>query len=178
MLNRIYLEDEKKKKSIPILSRAIFIFTGIVLGFVLFRLFFISFTINDSTMLPNLKKGDWALIIKVLSPVVGDIVLIQSPVEPEKVLLRRLIAKDGDVIEIKNKAVYKNFQIMEFNWPVHRIDARIFPMNFSHRDNLPEKKIKEGGYFVLTDNLDLSFDSRDFGEVREENIIGKVIFKY
>ncbi len=178
MLTQIYLEDEKKKKHLPILYKSIFIFTGLILGFLLSRIFFMTITVKDSSMIPNLEKGDRALVLKIISPDIGDIVLLNSPVEPEKVLFKRLVARGGDVMEIKDKIIYKNFEKLKLNWHIHCKDERLFPADFSNRDNLPSVGINDGECFVLGDNLDRSFDSRDFGAISEENIIGRVIFKY
>ena len=57
-------------------------------------------------------------------------------------------------------------------------DSRIFPEDFNHRDNMPLIKINKGEIFVVGDNYDYSFDSRDFGAISEELIIGRMIYKF
>lgn len=167
---------EKKRASYSFMTKSLITLTGIALGFLLSRFFFVTYTTSDSSMLPNIKRGERVLILKHFSPNVGDIVLLKSPTEPDRVLLKRLIAKEDDSVEIKNKLVYKNNKIMKFDWKTRSKDKRIFPVSFTNRDNLSETKIGSDEFFVLGDNLDSSFDSRDFGLVDKKNIIGKFVY--
>jgi len=169
--------EEKDTIGMPMLRRAVFLTTGIILGYILMRLFVTPYTIEDDSMLPGLSRGDLIFILKRADPGIGDIVLAQSPVEPEKVILKRIIAKEGDTLEIREKVFYRNDTKMKFIWKTISSDMRIFPMNFSRRDNLPTVKMKRKEYFLVGDNLDRSFDSRSFGPVPEKNIIGTLLFK-
>jgi len=170
---------EKKDLSIrsSILLKIIMTFSGLVIGIMISRIFIIPFTVSDISMLPNFKIGDNVFIMRYLLPDVGDIVLIKSPVEPDKVLLKRVIAKDGDTIEIRNKIIYINQERLIIGWKTLSKDERIFPMYFSYRDNFPIVKIKRGQYFIIGDNQDYSFDSKNFGVVDEDMLIGRLLFK-
>jgi signal peptidase I len=161
----------------PKLFKAIIVFAGLILGFLTARFFFLPFTVCDDSMLPNFKKGESVYILKHISPKIGDIVLLQNPVQPDMVMLKRVVGLDGNFIEIRNKIIYKNNDKMKFTWKINSTDNRIFPMNFSSRDNLPAVKIERKMFFVIGDNLDYSFDSRSFGPISEKLIIGKVIYK-
>ena len=85
-------------------AKLLIVFAGLIIGFILSRVIFIlPFTAQDNSMNPNINKGDYILILKVTSPKEGDIVLLKSPIEPGRVILKRLIAKGEKNIEIKNK---------------------------------------------------------------------------
>ena len=172
----MYLE-EKITPGITYIYRATFLIAGIIIGYVLIRLIITPYRISDNSMTPGLKKGELIFILKIGKPALGDIVLIKSPIDPEKVLLKRIIALEGDTIEIRNKILYRNDEKMRFRWKTISADARIFPMRFTRRDNLAVIRIKRKQYFILGDNLDHSFDSRTFGPVHEEDIIGKLFLK-
>ena len=129
-------------------------------------------------MKPGIGPGDRVIILKHVTPVHGDIVLLRSPVEPDRALLRRIIAAEGDSVEVKNGLIYVNDSAFRPSWETVEKESRIFPMYFSYRDNMPVIRIKRGEYFVLADNPDLSFDSRMFGVVREEAVIGKSVFTF
>jgi len=152
---------------------------GIIFGFIICRIFFFEpFMAHDNSMNPNISKGDYMLILKITSPKEGDIILVKSPVEPGRVILKRFIAAGEKSIEIKNKKIFINN--MEFipKWNLLSIDKRVFHENFNRRDSMPQIKIKKGEIFVIGDNFDYSFDSRNFGVIDEKLIIGKMIYKF
>jgi signal peptidase I len=174
----MYIQNGKKTITGTAFAKILFMFAGLAAGLLISRIFFQTYTVMDDSMLPNLKRGDRAIIFKAAAPGPGDVILINSPIENHKVLLKRLLAEGGDAVEIKDKIIYLNSAEFKFQWPVTLKDKRSFPENFTKRDNLPALKIDNGYCFVIGDNLDYSFDSRDFGPVKEEYIIGRVIFQY
>ncbi len=142
-------------------AKLLIIFAGLIIGFIISRVFFIiPFTAQDNSMNPNINKGDYVLILKVTSPKEGDIVLLKSPIEPGRVILKRLVAIGEKNIEIKNKKIFINNMEFSPKWNLLSNDKRIFPEDFNHRDNLPQIKINKGEIFVIGDNFDYSFDSR------------------
>ena len=151
---------------------------GIIAGFILSRLFVVMpFTVQDNSMNPVLNKGDYVLLLKIGSPKNGDIVLCKSPVEQDKVVLKRLIISGEKKIEIRNKRIYINDA--EYKNIYGQIkDRRVFPEYFSNRDNMKEITMKTEEVFLLGDNIDYSMDSREFGPVNKENIIGRMIYKF
>jgi signal peptidase I len=160
-------------------AKLLIIFAGLIIGFILSRVFFIMpFTAQDNSMNPNINKGDYVLILKVTSPKEGDIVLVKSPIEPGRVILKRLVAIGEKNIEIKNKKIFINNMEFSPGWNLLSNDKRIFPEDFNHRDNLPQIKINKGEIFVIGDNFDYSFDSRALGPVDEKLIIGRMIYKF
>jgi signal peptidase I len=174
----MYFEDEKKL-GLSKYGKILIIFAGILIGFLISRIFFITpFVVQDDSMMPGLKKGDYLLILKITSPRPGDIILLDSPVEPDKVILKRFLAESGISLEIKNKRIYVNSNEYIPGWHIQSNDNRVFPESFDHRDNMPVLKIKPGEIFVIGDNFDYSFDSRSFGGVNKKLIIGKMIYKF
>ncbi len=157
-------------------SKLIVVFAGIIVGLLLIRICIVPFTVSDSTMLPNFNPGERTYFLK-LGPVrKGDVVLIDSPIEEGRVVLKRILAVEGEVVEVKNREILVNGKSAEFSWKTVRKDTRIFPMSFSGRDNFPALKLKRGEYFVIGDNLDYAMDSRFFGAVRADAIIGKHLY--
>ena len=165
----------KNKKSPFILKSIVFLSAGLLMGFVLSRTFFLSFEVVNETMSPTFKRGEKVLVLKFFNPQKNDVVLLKSPVEKEKVLLRRIIAQAGDQIEIKNKNIYLNNAPRFGNILSGKQN---FPQTFSYRDNLPLLTLKHNQFFVLSDNYELSFDSRFFGIIKKQDILGKAIYKF
>ncbi|MBP7738078.1 MAG: signal peptidase I [Spirochaetes bacterium] len=151
---------------------------GIITGFIICRIAFISFTMPDASMEPNVTRGAHVFALRHISPAKGDIILFKNPSEPDRVLLRRVAAVEGDTVEIRDKTFRVNNGAYSFPWKTRSRDTRVFPMNFSFRDNMPALKVGRNRYFVLSDDLDNGFDSRTFGPVADDLVIGRMIYKY
>jgi signal peptidase I len=175
----MYITDKNKMQGLTKYAKILIIAAGIILGFIISRLFFIlPFNAQDDSMNPIIKKGDYILILKIGSPKEGDIILVKSKVEPGRVILKRLIAKGEKNIEIKDKKIFINDTEFLPKWKLLSSDSRVFPERFSRRDNMPQIKIKQGEIFVIGDNFDYSFDSRTFGAIDERLVIGRMIYKF
>ncbi|OPZ38819.1 MAG: Signal peptidase I V [Spirochaetes bacterium ADurb.BinA120] len=161
---------------LPRLFRFVFAIAGILGGFIACRLVLAGFTVSDNSMNPNYGPGDRVYAVKIGAPSVGDAVLVNSPIEPGKYLLKRVVAAEGDVVELRNRVLYINNERARFHWKVHSVDNRTFPMSFSGRDTMTAVKMERHHYFLLGDNLDYSLDSREFGPVRENDVIGRVVY--
>lgn len=171
------LDWKRTEGGITGLAKGLLLIAGILLGLIIIRIWILPYTVSDNSMVPNLNAGDSIYIIKHITPAVGDIVIFESPIEPDKVLLKRVIAGEGDTVEIKNRILLINGETAAFSWKTIARDTRIFPMSFSYRDNFPIIKLKRKQLFLLGDNLDHSMDSRFFGPVNTESVIGKLLFK-
>jgi signal peptidase I len=149
-----------------------------------------AFKIPSGSMLETLQIGDHILvnkfiygthipfteisIIPVREPQRGDIVVFKYPVDQKRDFIKRMIGVPGDTIEIRNKIVYVNGEKLEDLYVVHR-DGNIIP---GERDNFELVTVPAGSYFMMGDNRDGSFDSRFWGYVKEEEIIGKALVIY
>lgn len=158
------------------LSKVILAGAGLLAGLVLVRIFILPFTVSDNTMHPNFMPGEKLFMLRHMTPKIGDVVLIDSPVEEGAVMLKRIMAQEGDTVEVKNRVLYVNGKPGEFSWKTQSKDTRIFPMNFSNRDNYPIIKLKRKEYFVTGDNLDYAMDSRFFGVITGDKIIGRYLY--
>lgn len=161
-----------------ILIKIIAAVAGILAGFIICRIAFLTFSMPDASMEPGLNENDIIFILRHATPKAGDIILFTSPAETGRVLIRRIAAVEGDTVEIRDKTFRVNNNPYHYPWKTKSKDPRIFPMNFSFRDNMPAVKVGRGRYFVLSDDLDRGFDSRTFGPIPEDLIIGRMIYKY
>ena len=170
------IDSGSSKYGLPPVSRILFGLTGILAGFIACRLVLAGFTVSDGSMSPNYRPGDRVYALKIGAPRVGDVVLVDSPVEPGKYLLKRVAAAEGDVVEGRNRVLYINDERARFKWKTRMADTRVFPMSFSRRDNMTAVKIERRNYFLIGDNLDYSLDSREFGPIGADGVIGRVIY--
>jgi signal peptidase I len=140
-----------------------------------------AFKIPSGSMLPTIYVGDYILAETKLfikgDINHGDIVIFNWPEDPSKVFIMRAIALGGDQIEIIDKRVYINEEFIQEPYVIHN-DPRILKGSIGDRDNLGPIIIPDGSIFVLGDNRDESNDSRFWGYVRKENVIGRAISIY
>lgn len=124
---------------------------------------FLNYTINlPSAKLPsirNIEKGDIVVINR------------QLPDRPEK-YIKRCVAVSGQSVEIKQGYLYVDES---------PVDEEYLPADIIRNlkdDDIPMVLVPEGFIFVLGDNRNLSYDSRSFGFVAVEDVIGKAGFIY
>lgn len=113
----------------------------------------------------------------------GDIVAFRFPLDPSLTYVKRVIAMPGDRIEIRRKNVYLNGKKQEERYVVHSDgvtygDTDYIPGDARMRDNMASITVPPGEFFAMGDNRDLSYDSRFWGFVPFDNIVGEplVIF--
>ncbi len=128
--------------------------------------------VEGQSMEPNLHT-DQRLVVEKVSyrfhgPERFDIVVIKMPGQSEELLIKRVIGLPGETVEIKNGRVYINGQELEEPF----ITGQTRPGRYSHV-TVPPLHV-----FVLGDNRDHSNDSRSFGPVPIENIVGRAWLSY
>lgn len=170
--------ERTEGKGIKILIAAGCIIGGLLLGFILSRILFTPSIAAGNAMNPGLHEGQRLIFFKFGSPEFGDIVLMEDPATEGKTFFKRVIGVGGDTIEIKNQVIYRNFQKLRMNWPTIHADLRNFPMGFASRDNMPMVKLARNEFFVLNDNIDDGYDSRAFGSIKDDSIIGTLLYVF
>ncbi len=161
-----------------LLVKIMLVVAGIVMGFFILRILIFPFSITDDTMNPNFNKGGKIFLLRFFSPKIGDVVLIESPNGNGELYLRRIVAHEGDTVEVQKGEIQVNNAPVQFTWKFLRKDDRLFPMDFSMRDYYPAVKLKRNEYFVLSDNLDRGMDSRFFGLVQKKHIKGRYVYTF
>ena len=136
-----------------------------------------AYKIPAGSMRPTLLIGDHILVDKLLKNLDeierGDIIVFVFPPDPRKDFVKRVIGLPNDLIEIRDKALYVNGDLLQEDYVIHN-DTNIIPAKFQPRDNLAPIKVPQNSLFVLGDNRDASFDSRFWGFVDLNQVKGKV----
>jgi len=172
--------------------------------FVFFVMTFVvqAFQIPTGSMEPTLLIGDFLLVNKLVysAPPTAlertilprrdirrqDIVVFKYPKELNKDFVKRVIALEGEKIEVKDKQVYINDQPLAESYKVHS-DSQVFTKDgYYHyddaiRDNFGPVMVPPGQCFVMGDNRDNSMDSRYWSFLPMNYIKGKpwvIYFSY
>lgn len=141
-----------------------------------FMLFFRASLVRGSSMEPTLRDGD-CILVKTAGydrPEQGDIVAIKAKDRKNKHLVKRIIARGGDTVQIDFEAgmVFVNGQLLE--------EPYISEATTLSGDIPFPVTVPRDCYFVLGDNRNHSQDSRSstLGFVPREDIEGRVVFRF
>jgi signal peptidase I len=125
--------------------------------------------VDGLSMAPTLEDHDRLIVNKLVyelgEPRPGDIVMLYYPLNPEKMFVKRVIAREGDSVRIVDGHVYVN------DIPLH--DDYV-PAEFRSHDDWGPQVVQQGYYFVMGDHRNNSSDSRHWGPVPKKYIVGKV----
>ena len=140
-----------------------------------------AYKIPSGAMIPTLLVGDHILvnrfIYKANKPERSDIIVFEYPEDPSKDFIKRLVAIEGDIVEIKNKKLFVNGILQNENFVIHK-ENNIFTASQNPRDNFGPITVPNNSLFFMGDNRDNSFDSRFWGFVDKSKIKGKAVSLY
>lgn len=136
-----------------------------------------AFYIPSGSMEPTLQIGDRILVSKFsyrLGAIQrGDIVVFRFPLNPSKDFVKRAVALPSETVELRDGVVLINAEPIKEFYP-----TALGAGDRSCTSNYAPSRIPSGQLFVLGDNRCNSEDSRFFGFVPRENIVGKALFVY
>ncbi|OGM08271.1 signal peptidase I [Candidatus Woesebacteria bacterium RBG_13_34_9] len=148
---------------------------------VIYLFLFRPYEVKGDSMFPNFHDKEFVLtnlvVLRFQDPKMGNIVVFKAKAasEPERDYIKRVIGMPGDTIAIKDSVVYLNQNILDESSYLKN-DVKTFPGSFLQEGE--EVKIPQGEYFVMGDNRLYSSDSREWGFVKKEDIVGESLFVY
>src|SRR5947209_3453346 len=136
-----------------------------------------NFRVEGTSMMPNLQNGEYILVNKVDymlgSPHRGDVIVFHAvPAgQPDKDFIKRVIGLPGDLVQVKNHAVYINHRVLP--------ESYIGP-NYRPAYPFGPARVPRDDYFVLGDNRNDSYDSSRWATpwLPRNDIIGKAWVSY
>ena len=170
-------------------------FSAILIGLAISANFLQAYVVPTASMNASIQAGDHILVSKTRDVGRGDLVSFRYPEDPRVTLVKRVIAIAGDRIRLADRQVILNGHALSEPYVQH-----IMPAVDLYRDNFPENSprvlrpraqqmltdhrsngeiiVPPDSLFVLGDNRDVSLDSRYWGFVPKENVVGKPVLVY
>ncbi|MBQ7456400.1 MAG: signal peptidase I [Desulfovibrio sp.] len=178
--------DDKKEKNKSVIRDFIEAIGIALILAIIIRTFVIqAFKIPSESMLDTLLVGDQLIATKFAyglkypfthkyiyrgdDPKRGDIIIFEYPENPDIDFIKRVIGVPGDVIEVRDKQLYRNGEPVKESYVIFKEPDQIRPV----RDNFGPITVPKGEYFVMGDNRDNSHDSRFWGCIKREAIRAK-----
>jgi signal peptidase I len=186
-------EKEEKERMSFLAELPILMLVALVMAIIIKTFLVQAFFIPSGSMLPTLEIDDRVMVNKLSvrfgEPEQGDVVVFDSPLAPngdddpalDRLLrtiqeslgirtavvpddfIKRVIGTPGDTVEIRGNQVYVNGEAIE----------EPYVAAGSNMADSPARTLREDEYFVMGDNRNNSYDSRRFGPITEELLIGK-----
>ncbi len=123
------------------------------------------------SMEPNLHTNQRIVVEKLTyrlhTPERGDVVVLKLPQDSGELLIKRIIALPGETVAIHGGKVWINGEPLDEPYLTQKTVGE-----------MPPRTVPEGHVFVLGDNRGFSNDSRSFGMVPLENLVGRAWLSY
>ncbi len=143
------------------------------------------FRVTSDSMRDTLLPGDFVVVSRGAygiplpwgRPGRGDVVVLEAPDHPGERVVKRVVATAGQTVAIVDKRLIVDGDTLVEPWAAHG-DPEVHPAAYDARDNVAPLTLEPGQVFVLGDNRDDSEDSRFWGPVRADAVIGRGLVIY
>lgn len=159
--------------STPMVGRVAAVALTLIVGVNVFTTAFKEFAfqvarVEGQAMSPTFHDQDRLIVNKLVyvtrEPQVGEVVMMRYPRNPERNFIKRIVAAGGDTVRIENGRIYRNHQPL--------LEPFVVERNVSS-DTWGPAVIPAGHYFVLGDKRNNSSDSRHWGFVPRDHVLGR-----
>ena len=151
------------------------IMTLTLLMFLVLRFAVQNFRIDGPSMEPTLHNQEYILVDKAAylfqAPERGDVIVFEYPLNPQLDYVKRIIAVPGDIVSVAGQRVTVDGVTLNEPYVNKNDPSNPFPP-------INKRIVGPNEYFVMGDNRGDSSDSREWGFVPSQNIIGKAAFVY
>ena len=145
---------------------------------VIYAFLFRPYQVNGHSMDPTFQNGEYVLTnlieMRIGKLNRGDIVVFNAPKDKEKDYIKRIIGLPGDTVKVSEGNVFLNGEKLEQSF----LSSDVRTNGGSFLGEGQEVIVPEGYYFLMGDNRDFSSDSREWGFVAKDELIGKSFLVY
>lgn len=171
------MENTLKKELFSWMQSILF---ALVIVFICYQFLFVPTKVQGISMLPTFEDENRVIVSKISSIDRFDMIVFNAPNAKDQ-YIKRVIGVPGDQIEMMDDVLYINGKVYDEPY-IKRIDGdpitdRITE-NFTLAEIIGKEKVPEDTFFVLGDHRLKSNDSRSFGFIDKDTIIGVVKLRY
>lgn len=134
--------------------------------------------VRGNSMYPSFLDGEYILTDKISyrlrQPKRGDVIIFRAPRNEEYDYIKRIIGLPGEAVKVEGGKIFINSQLVSEIY----LQGGFYTQPGSFLKLGEDITIPENQYFVLGDNRTHSSDSREWGLVPKENIVGKAWLRY
>lgn len=158
------------------------VLSSVVVIFIIYTTIAIPEQVQGASMEPSFYSGERILVEKVTKHLkdfeTGEIVVLHPPNNDNVDFIKRIIAVPGDIVKIYNCHVYINRNGNKYKLEEPYLDEDICTAAGGRLSEGRSYKLDNNEYLVLGDNRNRSADSRSFGFITKERIVGRVVFRF
>lgn len=155
-------------------------FVAVAAAILILARFFIAepHKVSGSSMVPNFIDSDYILTNKI--PVYsydfkrGEVIILHNPRNPDEVFIKRIVGLPSEKIKIFNRQIYINGQPLSEPY----LPEGLKTPGESFLTEGEEITIPDNQFFVIGDNRPASSDSREWGTLKKELIVGQAFIRY
>lgn len=156
--------------------------TSIVVIIIIYATIAIPEQVQGASMEPTFYTGERILVEKVTKHFkefeTGEVVVLNPPSNDHVDYIKRIIAVPGDIIKIYNCDVFINRDGQRYKLDEPYLSEGTCTMSGGRMKEGHSIRLEENEYVVLGDNRARSADSRFFGFVSKDRIVGRVVFRF
>lgn len=165
------MEDESKKE---FWSWGKSLIVAVLVAFIVRQFLFTPVIVSGESMEPTYHDKNRVVISKISTLEHFDKIVFHAPNADED-FIKRIIGLPGDTITMENDVLSINGK--EYKEPYLKSNKAALPEGQKLTQDF-EVKVLEGQLFVMGDNRANSMDSRIFGSIEEDSVVGKVKFRF
>ncbi len=130
------------------------------------------FKVDGASMEPNFSTGDYLIVDEITyrfrEPMRGEVVVLHNPTKSSEFFIKRIIGLPGEEVVISDNRVFIDGE---------RLSEDYLPREARMSDT-PPFQLDNDEYFVMGDNRENSFDSRNWGPLGRHQIVGTVRIRF
>ncbi len=140
--------------------------------FIIYKFIAQPFLVQGASMEPNFSNGNYLIVDEVTyrfkNPERGEVIVFRNPTNESEFYIKRIIGKPGEHVVLKDGQVFVDDVVLEEFY---------LPPDLKFNNSI-DLLLKDDEYFVMGDNRLHSFDSRSWGALKKEKIIGAVRIRF